>query len=99
MLTYIGRRLLQMIPVFIGVTILLFVLRTPGVLPGDPVKLITGERAISPALYNQIVKENALDRSIPYQYVRWMSRLFQGDLGESYQLKRSVSSILWDKFP
>ena len=99
MLTYIGRRFLQMIPVFIGVTILLFILRTPGVLPGDPVKLITGERAISPALYNQIVKENALDRSIPYQYVRWMSHLFHGDLGESYQLKRPVSSVLWDKFP
>jgi ABC-type dipeptide/oligopeptide/nickel transport system permease component len=99
MLTYIGRRLLQMIPVFIGVTILLFILRTPGVLPGDPVKLITGERAISPALYNQVVKENALDRSIPYQYVRWMKHLFQGDLGQSFQLKRSVSSVLWDKFP
>ena len=99
MLTYIGRRLLQMIPVFIGVTILLFILRTPGVLPGDPVKLITGERAISPALYAQIVKENALDRSIPYQYVRWMSRLFKGDLGESYQLKRPVTNVLWDKFP
>ena len=99
MLTYIGRRFLQMIPVFIGVTILLFILRTPGVLPGDPVKLITGERAISPALYNQIVKENALDRSIPYQYVRWMNHLFHGDLGESYQLKRPVSSVLWDKFP
>jgi ABC-type dipeptide/oligopeptide/nickel transport system permease component len=99
MLTYIGRRLLQMIPVFIGVTILLFILRTPGVLPGDPVKLITGERAISPALYNQIVKENALDRSIPYQYVRWMTHLFQGDLGESYQLKRPVKDILFDKFP
>ena len=99
MLSYIGRRFLQMIPVFIGVTILLFILRTPGVLPGDPVKLITGERAISPALYNQIVKENALDRSIPYQYVRWMKHLFQGDLGNSYQLKRPVASILWDKFP
>ena len=42
MLTYIGRRFLQMIPVFIGVTILLFILRAPGVLPGDPIKLITG---------------------------------------------------------
>ena len=99
MLTYIGRRILQMIPVFIGVTILLFILRAPGVLPGDPIKLITGERAISPALYNQIVKENALDKPLYYQYVRWVDHLFHGDLGQSYQLKRPVSSILLEKFP
>ena len=99
MLTYIGRRFLQMIPVFIGVTILLFILRAPGVLPGDPIKLITGERAISPALYNQIVKENALDKPIYYQYVRWVDHLFHGDLGQSYQLKRPVSAILIEKFP
>src|SRR5664280_2450901 len=85
MLTYIGRRFLQMIPVFIGVTILLFILRAPGVLPGDPIKLITGERAISPALYNQ--------------NVRWVDHLFHGDLGQSYQLKRPVSAILIEKFP
>jgi ABC-type dipeptide/oligopeptide/nickel transport system permease component len=99
MLIYIGRRIMQMIPVFIGVTILLFILRAPGVLPGDPIKLITGERAISPALYNQIVKENALDKPLYYQYARWMDHLFHGDLGESYQLKRPVAAILIEKFP
>ena len=36
MLTYIGRRILQMIPVFIGVTIILFILRTPGRAPRRP---------------------------------------------------------------
>ena len=66
--TYIGRRILQMIPVFIGVTILLFILRAPGVLPGDPVRMITGERAITEALYNQIVKENGLDKPLYVQY-------------------------------
>jgi ABC-type dipeptide/oligopeptide/nickel transport system permease component len=99
MLAYIGRRVLQMIPVFIGVTILLFILSAPGVLPGDPVKLITGERAITPALYNEIVKENALDRSLPYQYGRWVAHIFQGDLGRSYQKDRTVTSILADYFP
>ena len=99
MLSYVGRRILQMIPVFIGVTILLFILRAPGILPGDPVKLITGERAISPALYAQIVKENALDKPLYYQYVRWVDHLFHGDLGQSYQLKRSVSAILFETFP
>jgi ABC-type dipeptide/oligopeptide/nickel transport system permease component len=99
MLTYIGRRILQMIPVFIGITLLLFLLKAPGVLPGDPVKLITGERAITPALYNQVVKENALDKPLYYQYGRWVSHLFQGDLGNSYQLNRPVRNILLEKFP
>ena len=100
MLSYVGRRILQMIPVFIGVTILLFILRTPGVLPGgNGVALITGERAISPALYSEIVKENALDKPIYYQYVRWVDHLFHGDLGQSYQLKRPVTTVLLQKFP
>ncbi len=99
MLIYIGRRILQMIPVFIGVTVLLFILSAPGVLPGDPVKLITGERAIEPALYDQIVKENALDKPLWYQYGRWMGNLFKGDLGRSYQVDRPVTSVLADKFP
>jgi ABC-type dipeptide/oligopeptide/nickel transport system permease component len=99
MLAYIGRRILQMIPVFIGVTILLFILSAPGVLPGDPVKLITGERAITPALYDEIVKENALDKPLYYQYGRWVGHIFQGDLGRSYQKDRTVTSILIDYFP
>jgi ABC-type dipeptide/oligopeptide/nickel transport system permease component len=99
MIAYIGRRILQMIPVFIGVTILLFILRAPGILPGDPVRMITGEKAISEALYNQIVKENALDKPLYYQYGRYLSHLVQGDLGQSYQKGRTVTSIIFDKFP
>ena len=99
MLTYIGRRVIQMVPVFIGVTIILFILRAPGIIPGDPVRMIAGERAIPQAVYDQIVKENGLDKPIYVQYYRYMSHLVQGDLGKSYQLKRPVSSILFEKFP
>jgi peptide/nickel transport system permease protein len=99
MLAYIGRRILQMIPVFIGVTIILFILRSPGVLGGDPVRMITGEKAISEALYNQIVKENGLDKPVYEQYWRYLSGLVHGDLGDSYQKNRPVTAILLDKFP
>jgi ABC-type dipeptide/oligopeptide/nickel transport system permease component len=99
MLTYIGRRIMQMVPVFIGVTILLFILRAPGVIPGDPVRMITGERAITQVLYDQVVKDNGLDKPIYVQYWRYLSNLVQGDLGQSYQLKRPVATILWEKFP
>lgn len=99
MLAYIGRRILQMVPVFIGVTIILFILRSPGVLGGDPVRMITGEKAISETLYNQIVQKHGLDKPIYEQYWRYLSGLVQGDLGESYQKGRPVTDILLDKFP
>jgi len=99
MLAYIGRRILQMIPVFIGVTIILFILRSPGILSGDPVRMITGERAISETLYNQIVAENGLDKPVYVQYWRYLTALVHGDLGESYQKGRAVTDILLDKFP
>lgn len=99
MIAYIGRRILQMIPVFIGVTIILFILRTPGVLGGDPVRMITGERAISEALYNQIVQEHGLDKPVYVQYFNYLNDLVHGDLGKSYQKGRPVTDILLDKFP
>ncbi len=99
MLAYIGRRILQMIPVFIGVTIILFILRSPGVLGGDPVRMITGEKAISETLYNQIVKEHGLDKPVYEQYWRYLADLVRGDLGDSFQKSRPVTAILLDKFP
>src|SRR5690606_38788469 len=99
MLKYIVRRVFQMIPVFIGVTILLFVLRAPGALPGDPIKLITGEKAISPVLYEKIMKENWLDRPLPVQYVHYIGQLLQGDLGKSYQKDRPVVDIFAHTYP
>lgn len=99
MIGYIIRRILQMIPVFIGVTIILFILRAPGILPGDPVRMITGEKAISETLYNQIVEKYGLDKPLVVQYGNYMGNLLRGDLGDSYQKGRSVTSILLDKLP
>lgn len=99
MLAYIGRRILQMIPVFIGVTIILFILRSPGVLSGDPVRMITGEKAISETLYNQIVQEYGLDKPVYVQYWRYLVDLVHGNLGDSYQKDRPVTDILLNKFP
>jgi len=99
MIKYIVRRILQMIPVFIGVTIILFILRTPGVVGGDPVRMITGERAISETLYNQIVERYGLDEPFYVQYATYLNDLVHGDLGQSYQKSRPVTEILWDKFP
>ena len=98
MLTYIGRRVLQFIPVFIGVTILLFLLRSPVLVPGDPIRMIAGERNVSETVRAQVTKEFGLDKPIYVQYYRYMAKVLRGDLGKSYQLQRPVRDILFPKF-
>ncbi|MDI6843892.1 MAG: ABC transporter permease [Anaerosomatales bacterium] len=99
MLKYILRRIAQMVPVFIGVTILLFALRAPGLLQEDPIRLITGEKAISPVLYQKLVHDYGLDKPLPVQYVTYVRKLLQGDLGMSYQKDRPVNEIFKDTYP
>lgn len=100
MAKYILRRIAQMIPVFLGVTLALFILRIPGVIPGDPIQLIVGEgREVTPALRAQIEEENHLNEPLITQYGYYIGDLLTGNLGESYQKNREVKDILLDKFP
>lgn len=99
MFKYVVRRILQMIPVFFGVTLILFILRVPGLLPGDPIQLIVGERELTPALRAQIEEKNHLNEPLHIQYGYYVSGILKGDLGESYQKGRPVADILLDKFP
>jgi len=99
MFKYVIRRIAQMIPVFLGVTLILFLLRAPGVLPGDPIKLIVGEKPLSPALRAQIEEEYHLNEPLPTQYAYYLGGLIKGDLGDSFQKNRPVTDILFDKFP
>ena len=97
MITYIVRRILQMIPVFFGVTVVLFVLTV--VVPGDPIAIRAGERSLSPEVYNAIKKEYGLDQPLYKQYLTYLNSLLHGDLGESYQQGRSVVALYKDFYP
>ncbi|MDR3307469.1 MAG: ABC transporter permease [Coriobacteriales bacterium] len=97
MAQYIIRRILQFIPVFIGVTLLLFTLRA--IVPGDPVRMIAGEKAIPEETYNQIVEAHHLNEPIYVQYGYYMGDLLQGNLGTSYQRGMQVTDIFLQKFP
>lgn len=99
MLKYVLRRILQMIPVFIGVTMLLFLLRAPGVLPGDPIRLIAGERSLPEGTIRQIEEEYHLNEPLVVQYGYYVKDLLRGDLGESFQKNRDVTTIFAEKFP
>jgi len=96
MLYFILRRILQLIPVVIGVTLILFLLLY--IIPEDPARLILQKGATPEALANLRAKLG-IDKPIYVQYWRYMKNLFSGDLGTSYRYQRSVNSILAEHYP
>lgn len=97
MARYITRRVLQMVPVFFGATLLVFVALF--VFPGDPALVIGGERARDPASYRYVREKYHLDEPVHVQYAVYMKGIFQGDLGTSFHLRRPVTRILREAMP
>ena len=92
----IARRLVALIPVLFGISLLVFVLNAVAL--GDPARAMLGQRG-DPELIAQIRKEYALDRPLWVQYATWMGRLVQGNLGRSYHQQRPVSDVIAERFP
>ncbi|WP_067841971.1 ABC transporter permease [Amphibacillus sediminis] len=88
MLTFIVRRLLQTIPVIIGVTILTFSLMH--LIPGDPAQIMAGESA-SPEQIELMRERLGLNDPLPIQYFDYLKGIIQGDLGNSIRSGREVS--------
>jgi peptide/nickel transport system permease protein len=96
MLAFAARRILLLIPVMVGLTILVFAITH--VLPGDPARLAAGPNA-SPAEIRQITQEFGLDRSLPAQYWTYVTGLLHGDWGMSIYSRRPVLQDLEDYLP
>src|SRR3989304_4236672 len=96
MLYFILRRIVQILPVIIGVTLILFILMY--IIPEDPAQLILQKGATPEALANLRAKMG-IDKPLYVQYWRYMRGLFTGDLGTSYRYQRSVTSILAEHYP
>jgi ABC-type dipeptide/oligopeptide/nickel transport system permease component len=97
MLKFILRRLAQFIPVFFGVTLLLFFITT--LLPGDPVAMRAGERHMDKATYESIRHAYGLDKPWYTQYVSYLDKLAHGDLGDSIASGRPVLEIFEETYP
>ncbi|WP_326798316.1 ABC transporter permease [Streptomyces sp. NBC_01808] len=78
---YVIRRLLQMIPVFIGTTFLIFFMVYA---LGDPVAAMFGDRAPDPATAAQIRRDLHLDKPLWQQYLLYMGNIFSGDFGMAF---------------
>jgi peptide/nickel transport system permease protein len=87
MLMYILRRLVLLLPILLGLTLLLF--SVARLLPGDPVGLAAGPNA-TPEMIAQIKQEFGLDRPLPVQYWTYVTGLLQGDWGMSVFTRRPV---------
>ncbi|WP_299441040.1 ABC transporter permease [uncultured Phycicoccus sp.] len=94
--TYILRRVLQMIPVLLGATFLIFAMVFA--LPGDPLAGKCGERPC-PAAYAAAFEEKYnLNDPLPIQYGKYIGNLAQGDFGETYNGIK-VSEQLKERYP
>ncbi len=95
---YIGRRLLQMVPLLFGISIILFGIIQAA--PGGPegVLLETG-RFIDPQVIENYRKRLGVDKPVPIQYVRWLSAAVTGDLGMSFSTTRPVSEMILERLP
>lgn len=92
---YLIQRLLSVIVVLTGVSILVFLVLH--FTPGDPVQIMLGPMA-QPGDIERLRGELGLDDALPVQYIRWIGRALQGDLGRSIQLNRPVLPELVARF-
>jgi len=93
---YILRRLLQMIPVFLGSTFLIFAMVFS--LHGDPILALFGDKTPTEAQYNALAARFHLDQPFLARYFIYLGGLFQGDLGETFR-GQPVGEILARAFP
>ncbi len=96
MLWFIGRRLLQLIPVFFGATLLIYALVF--LLPGDPIAALYGDRQPSEAVIEAVRAQYNLDKPFIVQYFLYIGGLFQGDWGTTFS-GRPVIDVMAQAFP
>lgn len=96
MLKYLIQRIIQSIPVMIGVTLVVFLIMH--MVPGDPALMIVGEGASEQQLA-EIRKNLGLDKPLPVQYVEYITNIVQGDFGQSIVTKRPVLEEILNRLP
>jgi ABC-type dipeptide/oligopeptide/nickel transport system permease component len=95
MVLILARRLLWMIPILLGISVIVFSMMH--LAPGDPAEAILGPRGTE-ALLRQARRELGLDQPLYVQYGAWVLNAARGDLGKSYRLNRPVAPEVLDRF-
>lgn len=96
MVKYILKRLLMMIPIIIGISLLIFFVMSLS--PGDPARLILGENVPQEEV-DQLREEMGLNDPLVVQYGNYVANALRGDLGESYRTGLSVTDEIVARYP
>lgn len=98
MAAYTLRRVLQMIPLLLGITVVLFAVIQAA--PGGPEgALLESGRFIDPEVIEAYRERLGVDQPVPVQYVRWLGAALQGDLGISFSTTRPVAEMIVERLP
>ena len=97
MVRFLLSKLLYLVPTFLGITVVAF--GFVRILPGDPVLLMAGERGVSPERHAELSAQLGFDKPIVMQYLDFLGRLLQGDLGNSLVTKKPVLTEFLALFP
>src|SRR5579885_2926736 len=96
--SFLIRRLLLIIPVLIGITLVTFIVSHA--VPADPITANLGQRAQDdPSIVDRYRHKWGLDQPLPVQYVIYVKNLLHGDLGISISTRRPVTDDLKQYFP
>jgi peptide/nickel transport system permease protein len=92
---YILKRLISLVPVLFGLSIVVFLVMA--MIPGDPATAILGSYA-TPENVERINRDLGLDKPLIEQYFIWIGNVLQGDLGRSFALNRPVIDEVLERF-
>lgn len=96
MIQFLFRRLLLLLPVMVGILLVTFAIVR--LIPGDPCKVMLGERA-TPAKCNDFRERFGLNDSIPVQFIRYLDNIIHGDFGVSLKSGQNVVDIIAERLP
>lgn len=88
---YLGRRLLQMVPVFFGATLIIYALMF--FLPGDPIVALFGDRPVNPAVAARLREQYNLDKPFLVQYLLFLKGIFTLDFGQTFSGQPVIDQI------
>ncbi len=96
MLNFLIKRLLLLVPVFLAVSMVIFMIVR--LVPGDPIDNMV-QIGSTPAQKAALTAKLGLDRSLPVQYGVWLGNMVRGDLGEAIILQRPVTALIVESLP
>src|SRR5689334_12223733 len=94
--SFIGKRVLHLLPVLLCVSLLTFLIAS--LLPGDLAYTMLGDQ-VTPEKLAALRHDMGLDLPIWERYLQWLSNVLQGDLGRSFRTGETVSATISDRLP